>query len=268
MLEPALAHDADDIGDRERFLLIVRHQQRGRVQLLQHRPHFGAEPLTQLDVEARERLIQQHELGLWRERTRERNALLLPAGQLMRKVRCDTRSRPTVGEHLLARLRRAARGRRRCRPNADVVAAPSDAETARSPETPCRSAGSRAARRTPAATARDHAHESSPRSTGSKPAMHRSAVVLPQPLGPSRQPIDPCGKPQRQAIDRAHAWPKLPRHVLQLKPHGAPRRVSSAAGMSPTSTMATAGKRRALPLAFGGHLEHANRERVPAERPR
>jgi hypothetical protein len=31
----------------------------------------------------------------------------------------------------------------------------------------------------------------SPRLTGSKPAMARSSVVLPQPLGPSKQPILP-----------------------------------------------------------------------------
>ena len=32
-----------------------------------------------------------------------------------------------------------------------------------------------------------------PPATSSKPAMQRSAVVLPHPLGPSRQPMDPAG---------------------------------------------------------------------------
>ena len=86
-------------------------------------------------------------------------------------------------------------------PEGDVSARPSDAETARSPGTPCRCAASPAAASRPRRTPRGRRGGSRPRCSGSKPAMQRSTVVLPQPLGPSRQPIAPRG--QREATGRA-----------------------------------------------------------------
>src|SRR5688500_13949623 len=58
LLELTVAHHTDHVGDGERFLLIVRHEQRSGVQALQHRAHFTAQSLAQLDVETRERLIE------------------------------------------------------------------------------------------------------------------------------------------------------------------------------------------------------------------
>ena len=40
-----------------------------------------------------------------------------------------------------------------------------------------------------------------PARTGSKPAMARSTVVLPQPDGPSRQPMSPAAEREREAVD-------------------------------------------------------------------
>ena len=78
------AHDADLVGDRERFVLVVRDEDRGRVLLLEDVAHFEAQALAQVDVEVGERLVEQQQLGPRRERARERDALLLAAGELVR----------------------------------------------------------------------------------------------------------------------------------------------------------------------------------------
>ena len=44
----------------------------------------------------------------------------------------------------------------------------------------------------------------------SNPAMHRSAVVLPQPLGPSMQPIRPCSERERELVQHAVAVVAVP----------------------------------------------------------
>ena len=79
-----VAHDADLVGDRERVVLVVRHQDRGHVLPLEDLAHFQAQALAQVDVEVGERLVEQQQLRPRRERARERDALLLAAGQLVR----------------------------------------------------------------------------------------------------------------------------------------------------------------------------------------
>ena len=148
-----------------------------RLQLLQ----LEARLLAQLAVERGERLVEQQHLRPLGERARERDALALPAGELVDLAR--------------RRIRRAApapasrRPARRSRPSAGRPASartphcrrPSGAETARSSGTSCSPAADRAARRqgpAPASSTR-------PASGVSKPASRRSSVVLPQPEGPS-----------------------------------------------------------------------------------
>ena len=46
--------------------------------------HLARQPLAHVDVEVGERLVEEQELGLRRERAGERDALLLAAGQLVR----------------------------------------------------------------------------------------------------------------------------------------------------------------------------------------
>ena len=58
-----------------------------------------------------------------------------------------------------------------------------------------------------------------PASSVSRPAMQRSAVVLPQPLGPSRQPISPSASTKLSAVERA-PLAEAAYCVAQLKPHG------------------------------------------------
>ena len=96
----AVAHDADLVGDRERVVLVVRDQDRGDVLLLEDLAHFQAQPLAQVDVEVGEGLVEQQQLRPRRERARERDALLLAAGKLVRVA---------AGGALPCRRRRAAR---------------------------------------------------------------------------------------------------------------------------------------------------------------
>ena len=126
-------------------------------------------------------------------------------------------ARPTsVGS---SRTRAARSPPARVQPEGDVVARRADAETARSPGTPCRCAASPAAACTP--RPRHHVAVEADLAFAarvSKPAMQRSTVVLPQPLGPSRQPIAPRASAKRQA---AH-------HDLRRRRRGAGSRLRAA----------------------------------------
>ncbi len=79
---PVPAHDADPIRDGQRHLLIVGDvQDRDAgppLEVLDLEPHL----LAEIRVQVGERLVQQHDLGARDERARQRDALLLPAGEL------------------------------------------------------------------------------------------------------------------------------------------------------------------------------------------
>ena len=81
LLEATGPQQADAVGEREGVLLIVRHHQRGGPERLEQRAQLAHQPLAQRDVEARERLVEQHRGRPRRERPRQRHPLLLPAGQ-------------------------------------------------------------------------------------------------------------------------------------------------------------------------------------------
>ena len=85
LFEAALLHDADHVADGECFHLVVGHHQRRDAGLLEDAAHFFGEAFAQFDVEAGERLVQQQQARLRRERARQGNALLLAAGQLVRE---------------------------------------------------------------------------------------------------------------------------------------------------------------------------------------
>ena len=76
----APAHDADLVGDVERFVLVVRDENRGRLLLLQNVAHFETQLFAHFDVEVGKRLVEEQQLGPRRECARERDALLLAAG--------------------------------------------------------------------------------------------------------------------------------------------------------------------------------------------
>ncbi len=78
-----LRHHADPIGDAERFLLVVGHEQRRDAELGLDPADLVAQREADLGVERRQRLVEQEHLGLHGERPGEGDALLLAARQLV-----------------------------------------------------------------------------------------------------------------------------------------------------------------------------------------
>ena len=84
LLDAAVRHDDDPIRERERLALVVRDVDRRLAQpplqfaqLLAHRD-------AELEVEVRQRLVEQQDARLEHDRTGDRDALLLAAGKLAR----------------------------------------------------------------------------------------------------------------------------------------------------------------------------------------
>ncbi len=84
LLDPAMVHDHDLVGDLHRLLLVVRDEDRRHVHLVVQPPQPRAQLLAHARVERAERLVEQQHLGLDRERARERHALPLAARELRR----------------------------------------------------------------------------------------------------------------------------------------------------------------------------------------
>ena len=76
----AVAHHRDLVGERQRFELVVRDEQRRDLQALREHLEFDAHVVTELGIEVRERLVEQQRLRLTDERTRKGETLLLAAG--------------------------------------------------------------------------------------------------------------------------------------------------------------------------------------------
>jgi len=61
LLDMAVGHDADLVGDGKRLVLVVCHQQGGGARGLEQRTQLAAQALTQLDIEIGEGLVQQQQ---------------------------------------------------------------------------------------------------------------------------------------------------------------------------------------------------------------
>ena len=85
LLDPSVVHHDQAIGDLHRLVRVVGDQQRRHavalVQLAQARPQLGPDA----DVEGGERLVEQQHLRMGGERSRQRHALTLAAGELARQ---------------------------------------------------------------------------------------------------------------------------------------------------------------------------------------
>src|SRR6185312_3728550 len=79
-----LAHHDDAIGHADRFRDVMRDQNDSLRLAPQNPPHLLRKRETGLKIECRERLIQQQDLWLDTERTRQRGALAHTAGELLR----------------------------------------------------------------------------------------------------------------------------------------------------------------------------------------
>ena len=93
--------------ERQRLFLVVRHQQRRHAEPALKLLQLDLQLLAQLAVERAERLVEQQDVGLEDDRTRQRHALLLAAGKLRRPAILQA-----LQPHQLQRFERlAARGR-------------------------------------------------------------------------------------------------------------------------------------------------------------
>ena len=84
LLDAALVHDDDAVGDFQRLLLVVGDEDRGDVDFLMQRAQPLPQFLAHLGIERAEGLVQQQDARLDGKRARERNALALAAGELVR----------------------------------------------------------------------------------------------------------------------------------------------------------------------------------------
>ena len=75
-------------------------EQRRGAGVLQDRAHLVGQAFAQVDVEVGEGLVQQQQLRRRRQRARQRDALLLPARQLVRRT-LRGMAQPDQIEHLL-----------------------------------------------------------------------------------------------------------------------------------------------------------------------
>ena len=84
LLDAALVHDHDLLGDVHRLLLVVGDEDRRHVDLVVEAAQPVAQLLADLRVERAEGLVEQQHLRLDRERPGQRHALALPARELRR----------------------------------------------------------------------------------------------------------------------------------------------------------------------------------------
>jgi hypothetical protein len=86
LLDRAVIHQTDAIGQRERFLLIVSHENDRRAGLPVDPLDLDLHGLAELAVERRERFIHQDQRRLIDKASSQRDALLLAARQFVRKA--------------------------------------------------------------------------------------------------------------------------------------------------------------------------------------
>ena len=84
LLDLARVHHRDPVRQRERLGLVVRHIDERDADLLLQVDQLELHVLAKLRVERGERLVEQQHRRVRDERPRDRDALLLPAGELVR----------------------------------------------------------------------------------------------------------------------------------------------------------------------------------------
>ena len=80
LLDAALVHHADPVGQRKRFVLVVGDDERGGGFALEDVAYLDRQAFAQFHVEVGERLVHQDQARPRRQRARKRDALLLAAG--------------------------------------------------------------------------------------------------------------------------------------------------------------------------------------------
>lgn len=197
LLEVPGVEDPDPVGQRERLLLVVRHEHGRGAGQTQDLADLVSHDRAEVGVQVRERLVEEDQRGDRRQRAGQGDPLLLASRQLVREP-----SGEPPESHQVEHLGHPART------GAAVEAAETEADV--SPTERCgKSAWSWNTIPTPRAsggTTRPGVDTHSPRisiiprSSASKPAMSRRVVVLPQPEGPRRATL-PGLDGQREAVD-------------------------------------------------------------------
>ena len=146
LLDVPRVHDRDPVAHRERLLLVVGHVDERDPDLLLDALQLDLQLAAELEVERAQRLVEQQDVRPVRQRPRERDALLLAAGELVRLallVAVEPHQRERVADaapDLVLRPCPCAWARtRRCRPR-------TGGGTGRSAGTPCSPTACRVAR--------------------------------------------------------------------------------------------------------------------------
>ena len=84
LLDSPARHHGEPVGHRQRLLLVVRDVEESDPDLALDRLELDLELAAELCVERAERLVQEEDGRREHERTSERDALLLPTGELVR----------------------------------------------------------------------------------------------------------------------------------------------------------------------------------------
>ena len=84
LLQHALLHDGDSMGERHRLDLVVRHVDRRDAKLVLHVLQLGTHVAAELGIEVGERLVHQKDGGPSDDGAGKRHALTLATGKLAR----------------------------------------------------------------------------------------------------------------------------------------------------------------------------------------
>ena len=218
--------------------------------------------LAQLEVERAERLVEQQHLGLQHERARERDALLLAAGELRAAARArGPRARP--GRACARRCARIVVLRRLALAQAerDVL----EHVEVREQRVVLEDGGDRPPVRRDAVSCRARRPRTRPAVGSCSPEIICSVVVLPQPLGP----ISEKNSPSRDVeVDAAHGGEVAEALLRPLEPRRTARAAltcDASSGAEPRAGRAAhAGQhRREREQAASSSASRARRSRSP-----
>ena len=109
LLNHAVVHHRDAVADGVGLFLVVRDEDRGQPEPLLQFAQFAADLDAQLGIEVGQGFVEQQQLRLDRDGARQRDALLLPAGELRGAALVE----PGQARPVRARPRRAGRSRLR-----------------------------------------------------------------------------------------------------------------------------------------------------------
>src|SRR5207302_2445522 len=88
LLQPSRLHHPDAVGDGERLLLVVCHEERGDSDLQLHSTDLVAQSSSDFRIERRQWLVQKQNLWLDGERSGQGDTLLLTTRKLVGEPIC------------------------------------------------------------------------------------------------------------------------------------------------------------------------------------